>query len=272
MSVIHELAEASRRGKIAYGPDIRRQQFLAKSTDWDFPSFDFGRLPFSRLSKVPQLTADKMAAIEARADELLNRDVVLPYPRCAFISIDPTDCTSVDVFEHISGGILCFSYYKIPKLRGQWFIDPVNYYFDNMITRAEPFFFEISPDDWRNQLKSNGNSEASWLSNIRHILRVGIAMLDMPSAQCQPNQSAYVTSVNRGREKADLAPIPETLTIHMGHVSCETSHSDTRHGVSPRPHDRRAHYRRLKSGRLVPVQACKIHGGGDFARNYQVVA
>ncbi|GFE77539.1 hypothetical protein NTCA1_51880 [Novosphingobium sp. TCA1] len=101
---------------------------------------------------------------------------------------------------------------------------------------------------------------------------VCLALLSMESTKKETSASERLASVNRGRAKGKLPPIPDTIRITLGKPTVTSSASIGATGITQRPHDRRGHVRRLKSGRIVPVRAYSVHGGSGVARRYEVTA
>lgn len=97
-----------------------------------------------------------------------------------------------------------------------------------------------------------------------------LALLSMESTKRESCMSERLASVNRGRAKGKLPPIPDTIRITLGKPTVTSSASIGATGITQRPHDRRGHVRRLKSGRIVPVRAYSVHGGSGVTRRYEV--
>lgn len=271
MSVLHELAEASRRGKITVLRADNTRLSISRGTDWDMPSFDFGNLSFTDPSGPPKFDSATMDALEARAHEIRNSGFVLPFPRCAFITRD-ANSISVDVWEIKESKIIHANYYRPISLSDAWVMSPYVFHFNIGFDRGTSNFYYISGDEFSSQIAPIGASldKLAW-ETVNEILFL-LATLSMPTTERETISTDFAANVNRGREKGKLAPIPEAVAIRLNPVRNGSSRLGKGIGAPRCPHDRRAHVRRLRSGKVIPVRSCSIHGGGDGTRQYRIIA
>ena len=269
MSILHELAEQSRRGKVAYQSSSPTLRFLPPSKDWAMPSFDFGTFTYHAPNDPSPLSHATKAAIEERALELNHRGFVLPFERCAFIIEDPCGYNCIEIYEAMDGVIKHNSYFRRTKGNGQWFCEPVDYYYSNEVN-FENYVYHIDKREWMDVLNLNEiNENEMWREGANNLLII-LAMLSMGKGEAASGQMDFVDAVNRGRAKADLSPIPATVTIRLNPTLPTPTGRQNETGGARCPHERRAHIRRLKSGRIVKVRASKIHGGSDLPPIYRV--
>ena len=85
-----------------------------------------------------------------------------------------------------------------------------------------------------------------------------------------PEPAEYVSGVNRGRALGKLAPLPDTVSVRFDHAAFSQSYPAGGNSGVRQPHDRRGHYRKLSSGRVIPVRPSKIHGGTPQTRAYSI--
>lgn len=84
-------------------------------------------------------------------------------------------------------------------------------------------------------------------------------------------EPAALTAINVGRAKSKkaLKPLPAFITIE-NKPAADRGEPSGHSGVAKLPHNRRGHWRNLRSGKRVWVRDCAIHGGSDVGRNYVV--
>lgn len=269
MSILHELAEQSRRGKVAYQTFSPNLRFLPPSRDWAMPSFDLGTFTYHAPNDPPPFIYAMKSAIEERAFELNHLGFVLPFERCAFIIKDPYGYNCIEIYEMMGEVIKHNSFFRKENGNGQWFFEPVDYYYSNELD-YEKYKYYFDKSEWMDVLHiSELNEDKMWMQGVNNLLII-LAMLSMGKGEAASGQMDFVDSVNRGRAKADLSPIPATVTIRLNPLQSSPTGRQNDPGGTRCPHERRAHIRRLKSGRIVKVRASKIHGGSDTPPTYRV--
>lgn len=279
MSIIHELAEASRRGRLAIRYQYNAVKFITRGVDWDMPSFDFGDFIYHQPNASPRIGRDQMKSIQDHADELTRRGINLPFPRCAYIFKESCGTPVVEVLEQTDSFIMVTSYFRPASENCQWYFLPKECHFNHHLDNWTSIIHHTSQSEWERQLVPTGLTTAAWSFVQGNKIALATAMLSMPATERETISSDLAASVNRGRAKGKLAPIPDSVavrldpvTIRLNPTSSGNSHAGTGLGSPRCPHDRRAHFRRLRSGRVVSVKATSIHGGGDGTRQYRVVA
>jgi hypothetical protein len=116
--------------------------------------------------------------------------------------------------------------------------------------------------------ESTSRHRAGW-KLLRADEVAAVKVLDAPA-----NAGSRLTEVNRGRAKASLRPIPLERVVRVARVApaaAPTTGPLSAPGSGKRPHDRRVHERRLRSGRKVPAQPAQIRGGSKDPPQYRVV-
>lgn len=243
---------------------------ISRGTDWDMPSFDFGNLSFTDPSGPPQFDSATKHALEACANEIQNSGIVLPFPRCAFITRD-AKTISVDVWEKTESKIIHTNYYRLISRPNIWAMSQLGFQFNTDFHPLSSDFYYISHDEFVDRIASSDATleKLAW-ETVNEILFL-IATLSMPTTERKTISTELAANVNRGREKGKLAPIPEAVAIRLNPVRNGSFRRGNGVGTPRCPHDRRAHVRRLRSGKVVPVRSCSIHDGGDGTRQYRII-
>jgi hypothetical protein len=159
---------------------------------------------------------------------------------------------------HLVGYFRCFD---APGETGKWTQAPVQAIWCPETGWGALTETKFGSDHWYAERKED--AEVAFAN-----LLVGTLLLarrpDPPAA----DETEYLKRVNRGRTRGKLAPLPPVRLVDLTRYKYSSDAGDgKRH---QRPHDRRGHYRRLNTGRLVPVRPAKIHGGSSAPPNYKV--
>ena len=261
--IIASLAEASRRNRVYEVPEFGESYQTGFGRDWHHPSFDFSRV-------VDTLDVDDLAQlvedfIQADVDGTIN----LPFPECLYISKHKSGDVYVLRLIQSNKGIAAetFIWSIAPDgKRETWYRPPMNFSFD-FATGVLSVDKTIS----KHHLLVTDGTYNVVINRLFAIFAIGTALLGRHvEREVQPGGQTLRES-NLGREKGKLHPIPEIITINLTKRRPAPSVCgpiDTS-GVPRSPHNRRAHVRHLRSGKVIPVRASAIHGGGD-PRHYQI--
>lgn len=267
--IIASLAEASRRGKVFEFAKTGKPYPKCFGRDWHYPSFDFGKLllgdrdGYVDWSAHPH-TLDNFA--EAGAAGTLN----LPFPECMYIFQTGRKDLQVLHVTQSSNVITGESYVwtNISSVGMTWCHAPVRFSINLLSCECIANWTSSSFLPW------DVNDKLCRVSESFHIMvAVGTMILldHNHEREVQPSDEG-LRATNNGRAKVSLAPIPEVITIRLNkrspaRLARQMINTDS---VPRRPHNRRAHYRHLRSGKVIPVRASAIHGGGD-PRHFQII-
>ena len=261
--IIASLAEASRRNRVYEVPEFGEPYQTGFGRDWHHPSFDFSRV-------LDNLDVDELAqVVEDFVQADIDGTINLPFPKCLYIF--QHRCGDLDVLNLVQSttGITAEVFIRLIAPDGgsqAWYRPPMNFSFDfsTGIFRTDRRISE------RHLLASDGTYDVV-INRLYAIVAVGTVLLGRDvEREVQPGGQTLRES-NLGREKGKLNPIPEIITIKLKKRRPAPSVCgpiDTS-GVPRSPHNRRAHVRHLRSGKVIPVRASAIHGGGD-PRHYQI--
>ena len=262
--IIASLADACRRSRVYEVNEFGNTYKTSFRRDWHHPSFDFSRV-------LHTLDLDEhVEAFEEFVEAATNGTAQLPFPECLYICQHKSGDAYVLRLVQSNAGIAAesFIWSGPPNGRSQiWYKPPMafSFYHATGIFLAE----KAIPND--HLLASDGTYDVV-IHRLFAIVAVGTALLARPvEREVQPGGQA-LSAANSGRERGNLKPIPEIITISLGHChSSETAHRAIRTDHIPRrPHNRRAHHRHLRSGKVIPVRASAIHGGGD-PRHFEII-
>ena len=267
--IIASLADASRRGKV-FDFDhsgLKIQKSFGK--DWHHPSFDFDDL--CNPDRIDLIGTHKTSSlIQEFGRRGVGGTLHLPFPECLYILRSTNGDVEVLHLHQKKHEIAArlFVHTASPGSREKhWFHVPVH------------FSYNLSEAQFRSGCLMGYEMPYETVQTFHHLsndvfsaLVVGtMLMLDRRiEREVQPGGQTLRES-NLGREKGKLKPIPEIITINLTKRRPAPSVCgpiDTS-GVPRSPHNRRAHVRHLRSGKVIPVRASAIHGGGD-PRHYQI--
>lgn len=231
------------------------------------PTFDFGHLNDPSHADVwPKSLYDDLWQEYAESNRLH-----LPFDRSIFIfHWQETDAAFATinyyVVEREGVGIRLTNYFRHPHetgLKAQltrgaasiFVTDTMQYDFHASAGRFDEAARESAAEDLRAAFSAV--VAAVGLINRRQIVREHVV---------EPTMAA----VNEGRSKAKLSPLLPPVRVKLGDAVIRSTGSHTGDGSPRLPHNRRGHWRNLRSGKRVWVRDCAIHGGSDVGRNYVV--
>ena len=262
--IIASLAEASRRNRVYEVPEFGECYQTSFGRDWHHPSFDFSHV----LDALD--VNEQVQAVEDFIKAGVGGTINLPFPECLYISKHKSGDVYVLRLIQSNTGIAAetFIWSTAPDGKSKtWFRPPMDFFFD-----FETGIF--SPDEpiSKHHLSVSDGTYDVVIHRLYRIVAVGTALLGRPIEwEAQPGGQT-LHKINLGREKGSLKPIREIITISLANrrpAPSECAPIDTS-GVPRCPHNRRAHLRHLRSGKVIPVRASAIHGGGD-PRDYQII-
>lgn len=262
--IIASLAKASRRNRVYEVPEFGEFYQTGFGRDWHYPSFDFSRaldaLDFN----------EQVQAVEDFIKAGVSGTINLPFPECLYISKHKSGDVHVLRLIQSADGIAAetFIWSIAPHGKGEaWYRAPVHFCYD--------FSTGGYTADWwiseQHPLARDGLSNVI-SDGLFVIVAVGTAMLGRHIKQEVQSGGQALRATNSGRARSKLRPIPEIITISLGrpHFSQKAQQAISTDRIPCRPHNRRAHYRHLRSGKVIPVRASAIHGGGD-PRHFQII-
>jgi hypothetical protein len=276
--IIDSVFESFARGRVG----CAAPQYLAALAQIDFTSlrvFEFGWLINDMFEHDMQSFGD--AGLEARENHVAGI-LRLPFESCVFTWLEKPDDMLDGTVEKVvflkelplDDGTMTFTVLSAINIRGGgrrgWILTPgagqiyPEGYLDgvNTMTILHPenatpaMIFEIKDDITR--MGGNIMSMAAMLARPGSVVEVG----DTPTKD-----------QNRLRTSRGFQPLPPLRRIvHLNKVIVHHPASATATQGSPkRPHDRRAHTRHLKSGKVITVASCQIKGGAGGFTIYDVV-
>jgi hypothetical protein len=262
--IIASLAEASRRNRVYEVPEFGECYQTSFGRDWHHPSFDFSRV----LDALD--VNEQVQAVEDFIEAGVGGTINLPFPECLYISKHKSGDVHVLRLIQSADGIAAdaFIWSIAPHGKGQaWYRAPVHFCY--VCSTG------VYTADWRisdqHPLARDGSYDVI-SERLFMIVAVGTAVLGRHIEQEVQSGGQALRATNSGRERSKLRPIPEIITISLGkrHFSQKAQQAINTDRVPCRPHNRRAHYRHLRSGKVISVRASAIHGGGD-PRHFQII-
>ncbi|MGA1809996.1 hypothetical protein VHN57_02330 [Sphingobium sp. WW5] len=267
--VVASFAEAARNGQVFDRIDARRIRAIDVGNNWDLPAFDFGHLDDLKSPNIlPRQRRDELWAdwLDLRESGQFR----LPFPHCLYV-YRWRDGGLVNVFDlRQSDDNLLIDVYFNYAGQPRWHHHAAKLNYDMHAATLDRALTSFAEDFLpAEKLGIYQDAQANW---SKMILATLLLRRSNTTEEIQCNDRE-LRSINSRRAKADESPIRDMIRIRynkhdLGHriASAEPT------GSTRCPHDRRAHYRRLRSGKIIPVRASHIHGGGDRARNYVVAA
>lgn len=250
---------------------------IYRQYDWAMPSFDFG---FIFDPADPSfIGVDTCNDLWAEASERLSENTMrMPFAECAFLfryrETGNRDETVNLVHVRDDGEAIWGDTFfqqaidhptksKWTKTPFQFVLHPgqgVEFNFDPMV-RLTPF--------WENEYRLDLRAKYS------EVLYAALLLISH-RAQVEEDASdalAPIETANHGSVRDDPKPIPATRIIRVNRQGLIAATRARRSGtaIERRPHERRGHYRQLRTGKQVWVNSCKIHGGSDVPPKYDIV-
>jgi len=274
--VFAEFTEAARRGvkRFVSVQDVGDREGVTL-TDTPLrieaaPVFDFGFL--RDLSTGKALDLDVYNGLVAEGEERLYAGTFqLPFPEVWYViwfsDADGARYGTVNLLHAIEldgGGVQLVVYarsFDAPGEAGKWMQEPVQAVWHPDLGWGVVTETRFSSDHWYAERKAN--IEVAFANMMVATLLLARHPDPLPAAETE-----YLAGVNRGRARGKLKPLPAVRLIDLTKYNAPAEEGDGSRQV--RPHDRRGHYRRLNTGRLVPVRPAKIHGGSSEPPKYKV--
>ncbi|WP_146208020.1 hypothetical protein [Azospirillum sp. TSH64] len=286
-SDIAEFVEAARKGNVVKFIRLMPASnsfVLSKhkpSGCYAIPAFDFG---YTCDPTDPNYTGDSFTGSFTDAAwgvglELLKRgEFQLPYPECLYLfrfHETRTKYATLNLIRLVQDGNeitgeVYFRQATAPKSEMRlWTKDVHQFTFVNGTDGVEIAFDPAVLMDSVAEREKYEDCKAAYT----HVV-VATILLNNPKHTFEvARPSDFTQSVNAGRTRAGLLPLPDLRVVHWDKEAAIRYVDETRGPASrnsPRPHDRRGHYRTLKSGKRVPVSPAKIKGGSEVPPNYDV--
>lgn len=246
-----------------------------RAHDLALPSFDFGYVfdPNDR-SFIGKQTLDKMWAESLPI--VRDGKFRIPFPECMFLfryretAQKYETVNLVHLWETDDGTVICNTFYQqdMTGITKQW-------------TKA-PFQFEICAG---NVLSYSFDDAAnlSYASAADYQLDAHTKYTECVHACWLLRSNRVITEtdeitprleqVNRGRTSSGkLNPLPATRVIRFDRATLVSAlpQGPAAPGSPKSPHERRGHYRKLRSGRETWVNASRIRGGQETQPQYEV--
>lgn len=196
----------------------------------------------------------------------------LPFEECVYVfhyADTPQKYEGVNLLHLVTSGDEvtgeCYNWQpSAPGRMRQWNKEPWQF----TIINRDGIDWAIEPD-FERQLPMSVATE--YVHNMRaSYTKVICATMLMRCGENASEPTEYVSGINRGRALGKLAPLSDTISVRFDHAAVQQAYPSGGFSGARQPHDRRGHYRTLKSGKVVPVKSSKIHGGASAPRNYVV--
>lgn len=275
-SVLADFAESSRKKQVSVlksfrAPNNYSSELQGFGTAWDLPSFNFGGLD-DQTSSPDAWTKDVWDATWHAGLSLIEAGKFrLPYEECVYLfhfAENASMCESVNLIHLVTNGddVIGEIFFRQPHgpsgLNG-WTKSPSQFTIINGETiewAVEPAFAAtLTPEKLRDYSE---DCKASYTKAI-----CATVLLSQGAERSMPSERTAV--VNRGRVLGKLAPLPDTVTVRFDHAAIGRHYEGAGTGGHRQPHNRRGHYRTLRSGKVIPVSSSRIHGGAE-ERQYDV--
>ena len=235
--------------------------------EWAVPSFDFGHVldPHSPSTFIGEQAWKEMWPDVM--DLLTGESFRLPFDECVYLvryRETPQKWETVNLLHlwHDEDGTIAGNTYfqqdaSQPVMR-RWTLMPFQFVVHQGDNTGVEFNFDpranLSPD-----------VEAEYVLDMRTKYSEALVLtllLRSNGIVIEEPELSRTAEVNRGRASAKLPPLSRTRVIRFGHLKRATS-TVSGIGSPKRPHERRGHYRKLRTGKVVPIAASKVHGGAD---------
>lgn len=278
-TMLARLAEASRKKQILRfhtfaPPQSFGMQRTSAGRDWAMPSFNFGRLDDVGHSADAWSRTVWDEMWRQGSDHITAGTFRVPFAECVYLfrySEDQSRYESVNLLHLVTSGDEitgeCYSWSpNAPGHMCEWTKSPWQF----TITNGSSIEWAIEPQ-FEAQLPAH--LAARYHEDAKAAYTKVICATMLLAEGCRSSEATeYVAGVNRGRALGKLAPLPDTVSLRFGQTTLSRSYPARGSSGARQPHDRRGHYRTLRSGRVVPVRSSKIHGGADQSRTYSIGA
>ena len=241
---------------------------------WGVPVFDFGHM-----DDVPHPDwIGKPATDECfRLAYYLNQsgDFHLPFPESMFIFRYAETARNYDTLN-----VVIASEYEDGEIEGRLFS---KCFTNDRLTerwRMEPIEFILYPRGGSVSLNRDRDValSAHWQSEYEKDARnkytnlmVAITLMARKAVIIETSVGSERAAHVAGEKSTGEPPIIRRILFNRVEIQ-KLAGEAIGHHAPPRPHIRRGHYRTLRSGRIVPVRAAKVLGGGDAALVYEAVS
>jgi hypothetical protein len=243
--------------------------------NWAIPSFDFGHLYDPKSSA--SIGLERWNSEWQPVTELLeNEQFRLPFDECAFIFrygetlLKYATTNIVHVYHDEDRSIVGHTWFQQEvndAVKQRWTMMP----FQFVVHQGSPPSVEINFSTPRLTSDVEADYREDCKAKYTEVLIATLLMSTNAAHEGQDERTAQrIAQVNRGREFGKLPPLPMTRFIHIDKTVITRAATATCIGSPKRPHDRRGHYRTLRSGKRVEVSPSKIHGGSEVAPCYRV--
>ena len=289
-SLVRSFAQAKEHGWINRFTKQARGGFEVVATGAEtyhwakLPVFDFGHLqdPTSPDFLGQSFTGSITDECFKLANSLLNSgEFHLPFSECIYIIRYYETSHGFETIHllHLpeeDGEISCDTYFRQPKIQSRakrrWGVCPFQFTLVNGDGRAEKGYLSKHYDE-----RVDFDPEC-WSSVQQDLLGKSTDMAVATLLLRQPAGAVTTAAVHGDLNPPQLneqdvkEPAFGVKTVAVNRVRLMSHLRGLTFDRSAKaPHERRGHYRTLRSGRIVPVKSSKIHGGSDEASVYNVV-
>jgi hypothetical protein len=276
-SILAHFAEAARNKRVALiqyvGDDAIRLSMLNAGRHWAFPCLNFGQLDDTAdatKSWSPEVWNETWAE---GVEHVENGTFRLPFEECAYLfhyadNQQKYETVNLIHLATMADGILGETYIWQPSHPNSLLQGWTKHPFQFVIMNDGTIEWSLHPST-RIDTHLVKEYEADVKATYTKVI---CATMLLTHGAKSTSPSAYVAGVNNGRALGKLKPLPDTITIDLSsrYRSGSRLQGGFNTGVVRQPHDRRGHYRTLKSGKIIPVKASQIHGGSSQSRVYNV--
>jgi hypothetical protein len=271
------ISEHFRRGRV----NVIQKQFkgavfvdkVPRIDNWNVPSFDLGHL-FDPNSPY-QCDENQLTCIDNEVGRIARvGKITIPFNDCAFIerfSQSKDNSAGVRIIrakrtgEKVVGEEYLYTYFG-GEVGASWIKQPGDF-----VVSPEGYVeIRVDGEYFRESDKECVDSRIDIISEASASLLRGIVLLSL--GETSTMHCEHLARVNKKRSLNKQRPLPPTIKVRLGAVRVQGGESARGSGSSKQPHNRRGHYRKLASGKIVFVSGSRINGGTDKARSYKVVS
>jgi len=271
------ISECFRRGRV----NVIRKEFgrtvfvdkIPRGCNWSVPSFDFGHL-FDPNSP-DKCDEEQLTCINNELERIARfGKITLPFNDCAFIArFSESEDSSAGVRlirakrigENVVGEDYIYKHFE-GEVGTSWLKQPGDF----VISPGGHVKIRMDSEYVTESDKKCVDSRFDVISESSGSLLLGIVLLSIGEKSTIDCESS--AHVNKKRSLNKLRPLPPTIKVRLGAVRVQGGESARGSGSSKQPHNRRGHYRKLASGKIVFVSGSRINGGTEKTRSYKVVS